>query len=549
MFDINSIIQTVKQIYDMLSVSEAGIVIQSILLLFLGLGLLLTIRLKKEGNRSIFKRTVLGIVLLAVINIGLLVILIFENNILSLNLDVQFVYIGITLINIILIIWLWVFPEPEKAVDITAGLIGVLIIILVGLALFWLPSSGFYSYLENILFGIASGLAAFGFLLVGGLFLLFKRPALWGFGLLSLILILIGCVVQIIVLPYQYDYPAAVYLAFALSFPLFMILPFRFYWGLRSDELDFDKKEKEELLRHLEQQQAVLDRRPSYTDPKILQAIIEIMSQEQLNEVCTKIAVTIGRIMRADICAVLSPPDEDGRIEIYCGYDSKNEAVLEKVEFKSDQLPQIQSANVTGSVINTTNLDDQEETSRIAQDLALGEAGPTLYIPVLNSKNESVAGVLLMSPYTGREWTDGDEYYIGILAKLLIYFFYQRKDINNLKLQLDESRTLELEARDLYREAKLSHQLFLDQVSHFKEKDIPQRSRFEQLIASQTEGAEFQTVQEITSVEEASEDIAKRWIPEFETSELDRLQSELNLALQEISLLRSELDQSRRENS
>jgi hypothetical protein len=273
------------------------------------------------------------------------------------------------------------------------------------------------------------------------------------------------------------------------------------------------------------------------------------MSEEQLNEVCTKIAVTIGRIMRADICAVLSPPDEDGRIEINCGYDSKNEAVLEKVEFLSEQLARIQSANETGGVFNTTNLEDQEETSRVAQDLALGEAGPTLYIPVLNTKNELVAGVLLMSPYTGREWTDGDEYYIGILAKLLIYFFYQRKEMSNLKLQLEESRTLELEARDLYREAKLSHQLFLDQVSHFKEKDIPQRSRFEQLIASQTEGAEFQTGQEIISVEEASEEIAKRWIPEFETSELDRLQSELNLALQEISLLRSELDQSGRKNS
>jgi hypothetical protein len=543
MIDINAVIQIVQRFYESLSLPGVGIGVQSILALFLILGLILALSRKQGSNPSIFKRTVLGLVLLTVLNVGLLVLLIFENNLIVMFQDLQFMYLGITLLNIIFIIWLWDFPDPEKPADITAAVISLCVVALVGLALFWLPASGFNLILESILLGIAGGLVVFGLLLVGMLILLLRRPSLWGYGLVSQFLLLIGNAVHVIVLPDTYGYPTAVYLTFALVFPLFLILPLRFSVGMERGELDFDKKEKENLLRHLEQQQAVLDRRPSYTDPKIIQAIIEIMSEEDINETCTKISVTIGRIMRADICIVLNPPEPGGNTEIICGYDSKKEAVLNEVGFDKEDLPQILSSFQTGNILNTTILADCKDISIITKKLSLGEAKPALFIPVLSSLNEPVAGILLMSPYTGREWTDGDEYYIGILAKLMVYFLFQRKEINNLNIQLDEARSLELEARDLYQESKLKHQLFLEQVANFQEEDVTQRSRFEQLIASQSECTNYQGISDLDNVEEESTEIARRWRPEFETDELERLQSELKLALQEIALLRSEIDQ------
>jgi len=548
MFDINTAIQILRQAYELLPVFELGIIIQSILVMFLIFGLLLALSRKNGANPSIFQRTLLGLVLLAAVNIGLLVLFIFQY-IYPINYpDLQFIYIGSTLLNIVVLVWLWAFPYPTRALDIVAALTGALVVVLSALALFWLPGSDFSNILDSLNLGVVSGLIGVGFLLVGILYLLFNRPPLWGFGLFSQILLILCFVFQIIVLPNRFEFPTAVYLAFWILFPLLLALPLRFTKGMVSDELDFDKKEKEDLLRHLEKQQAVLDRRPSYTDPKILQAIVEIMSEEELNDVCTKIAVTIGRIMRADICAIINLQDEEGRIVISCGYDSKKEAFLQNVEFEKEQLPQIQTANQDGEVINTTSLEANQDISHIARGLSLEKPGPALYIPVNGSKNKPGAGVLLMSPYTGREWTDGDEYYISILARLLVYFLHQRREINNLDIQLSETRKLELEARDLYREAKLQHQLFLDQVSNFQEEEITERSRFKQLIDSQSDSTDIQTLSLSASIKEQSEDIVKHWKPEFDISESERLQSELNLALEEIALLRSEIDQINRED-
>ena len=212
------------------------------------------------------------------------------------------------------------------------------------------------------------------------------------------------------------------------------------------------------------------------------------------------------------------------------------------VDFEKDEVPQILSSFQTGNILNTTNAVDCKDIWNITKKLSLGEDNPALFIPVVNL-NGSVSGVLLMSPYTGREWTEGDEYYIGILAKLMVNFLFLRKEIRNLDIQLEEARSLELEARDLYQEARLKHQLFLEQVANFQEEDVTQQSRFEKLISSQSESADFQDLSGLDLLEEESEEIARHWRPEFGTDELERLQSELNLALQEIALLRSEIDQ------
>jgi hypothetical protein len=339
----------------------------------------------------------------------------------------------------------------------------------------------------------------------------------------------------------NYDFPIAVFIAQLAVYPLLILLPLRLSPTVGGKQIEMS--EKDDLLRHIEQQQAILDRRPSFTDPKILQSIIDIMDETEQDVICQKIVLAISRIMRADLSVLLMPPDENGEFLVGCGYDSKNENMIENFSISAEELPQIQIAMNKGEVRNFQDPSEVPELEKISGRLSLETTGPVLFVSVLSSSAEPISGLLLISPYSGREWSEGDEYYFNILARLMVHFLQHNREMANLKSQLAESHRMELVALDLYEEARVEHQLFLDQVSTFKEQEVGEKSKFDSLVASQQVHPDAQAEPIRVRDEEESADISRRWVPEFENSEIERLKSELHLALEEISLLKAELDE------
>ena len=113
----------------------------------------------------------------------------------------------------------------------------------------------------------------------------------------------------------------------------------------------------------------------------------------------------------------------------------------------------------------------------------------------------------------------------------------------NLRSQLAESHRIELEVRDLYEEAKIEHQLFLDQVSTFQEREYEVQAGIDSLETSKQVHPDAQVEQLRPRDEEESAEISRLWVPEYENSEIERLRSELQMALEEIALLKAELDE------
>ncbi len=527
----------------MLSSNIWVILFQSLLVIFISGSIIALVSRKTGSARRLYQRSIIGLALLLVVNLGVwLLSILVQFEIIEVP-SFPFIIRGAALLSLIIFVWLWSFPQQHKTADMISLVFGGLVFIFILLGIWWLPSIGIGLDVNRLLIDLVGGIFAVIMLTVGIFTLLVRKPALWGFGLFSFSILITGYALHMVGLLNNYDYPIAVFIAQLAVYPLLLLLPLRLPPPVGGKQSEMSEKEKEDLLRHIEQQQAILDRRPSFTDPKILQSIIDIMDEGDQEVICQKIVLTISRIMRADLCALLLPPDENGEIVVGCGYDSKNENMIENFAVAAEDLPEINTAINNGEVRNFLVPADFPELEVIAGSLSLETTGPVLFVSVLSSSEVPISGLILLSPYSGREWTEGDEYYFNILAKLLVHFLQHSREMANLNSQLAESHRMELVALDLYEEARVEHQLFLDQVSAFEEREVEERSRFDSLVASQQDHPDAQGEHMRLRDEEESADITRRWVPEFEDGEIERLKSELHLALEEISHLKAELDE------
>ena len=533
--------ELIHQVYKMLSSITWVILFQSLVVIFIGVSIIALESRKSGSTRKLYQRTLIGLALLFVLHLGLALLAILVRLEITEASSMPFILRGGALLSLIVFVWLWCFPQQNKTADILSLVFGGLVSIFILMGFFWLPSIGIGLDVNRLLLDLIGGIFAVIMLVVGIIILLVRKPALWGFGIFSFSVLITGYVLHMLGLLSNYDYPIAVFIAQLAVYPLLLLLLLRITPPVGGKQSEMS--EKEDLLRHIEQQQAILDRRPSFTDPKILQSIIDIMDEVDQEVICQKIVLAVARIMRADLCALLLPPDEHGELAIGCGYDLKNENMIESFTISVEDLSEITTAMNNGEVCNFRVPTDFPELEKISGSLSLETTGPVLFVSVVSSSMEPISGLILLSPYSGREWTEGDEYYFNILARLMVHFLQHSREMANLKSQLAESHRMELVALDLYEEARVEHQLFLDQVSAFQEHEVGEQSKFDSLVASQQVHPDAQVEPIRVRDEEESADISRRWVPEFENSEIERLKSELQLALEEISLLKAELDE------
>ena len=543
MTGVSKMSELIHQAYSSLSTINWIIFFESLLITFIGLALVAVVIKQRESSRQVYQRTIIALAILLAVHSGemlfafLAQIDVVEGDIMPALLR------GGALLSATVLVWLWCFPEKQQTADTIALVIGILASLILLLGILWLPSLGIGHEVNRLLIDLVGGVFALTLLAAGIVTILFRRPILWGFGLFSLSILAAGYVIHMIGLLNNYEYPTAVFIASIIVYPVLLLLPLRLTPPKVEQQPEMSDKEKEDLLRHIEQQQAILDRRPSFTDPKILQSIIDIMDETGQEEICQKIVLTISRIMRADICALLQPPVEDEELVVTCSYDSKIEKMCADISLPTESFPGINAAVRNGEIWNVPEQGDAPELALIAEKLSLKNAGPALLISVLSSTKDPISGLLLLSPYSGRVWTEGDEYYFKILAKLLVHFLQHSREMANLRSQLAESHRIELEVRDLYEETKIEHQLFLDQVSTFQEREYEEQAGIDSLETSEKVHPDAQVEQLRPRDEEESAEISRLWVPAYENSEIERLRSELQMALEEIALLKAELDE------
>jgi signal transduction histidine kinase len=118
------------------------------------------------------------------------------------------------------------------------------------------------------------------------------------------------------------------------------------------------------------------------------------------------------------VTLILSPPDAQGSANVQCVYDLIREMHIEGFPLPLSEMPTLRSA-LSAERPRAARLAPSAhatELARLAVRLGTASVGPGIVMPIVSEAAETpdqggrlLAGLLLISPYSGREWNTDDQ--------------------------------------------------------------------------------------------------------------------------------------------
>ncbi len=269
----------------------------------------------------------------------------------------------------------------------------------------------------------------------------------------------------------------------------------------------------------------------------IADALASLASARNSQELAQRAAWAVAETMRSEYCLLLSSPDSKGNFAIATGYDLIREIHIDGAALDDRQSPVIASALQQGQALSISSRSKSPDIYTLQTVLGLDSTGPALLAPISDQANV-YGGLLLLSPYARRSWSEEQQAMLEKIARHLATAFDRMRidsgdtgeALNALleaqeqiqRLEQDNTRLVEA----LHSEGKLD-------VGHLEVLDFdPGRSN----EAEETIAILEAEIERLKSAKPAA--------PELPTSEeMEQLKDELQLALQELVDARAEITQ------
>ena len=333
---------------------------------------------------------------------------------------------AITLLTIVIIVWLWAFPLPSRSADAATWLLGLLTVVFYIFTMVGWIETGSQIYYNGTWPDLAAQIAGAVLLVFGCIFLYLRRPAGWGFGQAMLIVLATGIVVYLLSLPTDGDYPAPVRLAQMIAFPL-----------LPAIVLHFPQVSPAGQAPSLAPTQ---ERRKTGNDPALIQSLMTLGGEKDLARIAQVITQAISSAVPAEVCLLVSPPDEDDNINVYCGYDQVRERLLEGFTIRGLTIPNVTSAIQDGIEQSLSADSMAPDPGVLSKALKLGQNGCLHAAPVLADSGEPLAGVVMLSPYSRRGWSPEErQVLIGMLPPVA-HLLQRTQVLEELLIELEKTR-------------------------------------------------------------------------------------------------------------
>ena len=433
---------------------------------------------------------------------------------------------AITLLSLVVLVWMWAFPKPSKLADTGAMLLGLFSLTVMTLIFIWWQgqaADGIYngSFLDTL-----GEIYTLLLISLGILLLLIRRPRLWEIGLSMLAVMGIGHILNLILPPGSENYSGVVRLTQMAAYPLLLALPQRLPQSAARPQLTPSARSRE-----------ATESRPSVSlDPTLLQSILTLSSEPDLQVSGPLIARTFAYTSMADCCFIVYPPNSAGQMPVVAGYDLIREQSMQGFLLSGKEAPNLASAIRSGEVLRISAGEGAPDLKPISRGLGLDRAGNLLFLPVSLSGTEPMMGILLITPYTVRMWSDQDQSILAGLSRPLAQVLQRNQVLARLNAQLAEmhhkSESLEVERDKL-----------LNQTEALRRSTTVDRSQLESLASMVATAESDQST--ISSLMSENERLQReiRKMESVSPAELDRLEEELRLSLQEISILSASLEQ------
>ncbi len=478
---------------------------------------------------------------------GLVVLLIGQGLILVVSLVTQLTGISpktlfptldraVIVISLIWIIWLWIAPKPSRFIDrAIVGLSFFFLILWIISLIAWFPQSESNDFNTT---GMALGWDILLCLLslYGALTIIRKRPFIWSFGFIICVLIFVGGVLQIFLGNSQGNLAGILRLSFLISFPLLPFLAMRLFSPPVAEQTG-------------EQARMYRERRRYSADPRTLQTWFRTVQQLPEGALPPLIAKAIGQTMLADICYLILAPRQQDDLIFLCGYDLIREVELPGFSKPQTFLPVLASAVQRAKpYIYNVDTNPIPELDNLADAVDLRNAANTMYVPLASSEI-TWGGILLLSPFAERIWTQEDQKYLQGLTEFIL------QTLLSLQRHAEDSPDTSPEKMDLQkkqRELDELHGEFRELLLAYNELQLLQDSTLSTGPESQNEAAGDNTkeisIPAIPVMLSSSEgvtdhfDIGSTTLIQHIDNEVSQ---ELQLALEELSNLQGQLTEAR----
>jgi hypothetical protein len=316
------------------------------------------------------------------------------------------------------VMWIWAFPESTPWADILTVLItfALLAAFILTLTIWPLaaPGSNFNAHWLDLGWQVG----CLGYLILMVIIIYIRRMRLWGAGLLAGLLFISGHTLQIIFSGLTDNYSGPVRLVTLIALPLLLILP-----------QGYPSTSSEAHATALRRGRDKRDRRRFSTELPTALGFLSLAWEDIPITVMQLLVKSIGRALLADICLFTTPPNQNNQVTILAGYDFYNHTDIKETRLDRQRIPMIIDAlNNSRSFRLSEDYRDTPDAAYLCRLVRFNGNAPLLFHPVSKPNAWQVGGILLLTPYSRRAWTQDDSRYITGLTEALIRII-ERKQV------------------------------------------------------------------------------------------------------------------------
>lgn len=332
---------------------------------------------------------------------------------------------GVEMLGLLIILWLWAFPKKARLADAAAALLSLLVIALTVFVLIWWQTKDPGIYYNGSLADVAGELTALGFILVGVIILATRRPNGWGYGLAMMVLLFVGHLAHWLFPTPESDFAGAVRLAEMAAYPLLMVLPLRTFGEVGT-------------LAPSSQLKTTLPSR-SGMDAKVLRAFLNLAVESEPKKFYQELTRNISQFMVADICLLSLPQDGSGNLVLLVGYNLIQDAPFEGFTLESQQAPLVTSALRRTYPSRLPSSNKSPDNSSLAKALNVAHAGHVLVAPIVQGEQTPVMGIVLLTPYSKRNWSVEDQNSLASMCEVLAPLVINMQQVAQTKADLEKA--------------------------------------------------------------------------------------------------------------
>jgi len=444
------------------------------------------------------------------------------------------------LLGLLLIVWLWAFPQGPSGADSALILLGLLVVTIILLGAVWWAEQGADITFNHSMPDIVAQWISIGLASLGILALILLHPENWIQGVIMLLILLAGHVVYLISPVSDDNYAIAVRLAQMVAFPFLILLPGRYAQTASAG---------------LSEHHTAVDKTPGtrsagpYPEATILATLQKVAAERDPDRISRAVTKAVSKVMDADVCLMIMPPEENGMLHIRCGYDRKQGRYLSPKNIDGREAPVLVSALKIGRTRILDAANSTSDVGTLAVLCGIEHTGDVLYTPILSAGGDLEAIFTLLSPYSERSWSTEDGSFLGLFGRYLVQILQRSEDMNAITLELDHERQAALGMQEqakysIDQSQKLEGQLAV--LNEDLDRDKSQLASMASIIAA---GSLVQEKLERMRAENEELSAAAERAGQASHEHDAAAEAEMRLALEEISYLQNALSEANRKTA